>query len=458
MMVRSWPLFTIWLVLAPVAAAAQTQTNPFLGSVPTGKTSAEPLALTLKDTVNRALQHNLGLLLQEEALRQAHGAKWRALEDLLPNVSGSVSERRQVLNLEAFGLPVNPPIVGPFNVFDARLAVSQPIVDVSALNDAKAASLDERAEAHGIKSARDLVVLVAVNLYLQAIAFASRIDVARAQTDTAQALYRQASDLKASGLVAGIDVLRAQVQVQNQRQRLIVAENEFEKAKLQLARAIGLPTGQAFTLADKIPYAPLPDVSLDDALKRAYDSRADFQAAHERLAAAEATRRAAGAEILPTVHVDADYGTLGQQAPKAHPTYTVAANVRVPLFEAGRAQARRAESEALVNRRKAELEDLRGQIDVDVRTAMFDVRAASQQLEAAQTTVSLANQELEQARDRFAAGAASNIEVTQAQESVAAASETYIAALYAHNLAKASLARAVGIAETAIMQYVGGLK
>ena len=451
-------MFMMWLLLGPAVASAQTQANPFLGSVPKGATSPQPIALTLKDAVGRALEHNLGLLLQEEARRQAHGAKWRALEDLLPNISGSVGERRQVLNLEAFGFPANPSIVGPFNVFDARLAVSQPIVDISALNDARAASLDERAEARGIKSARDLVVLVAVNLYLQAIAATSRIDVARAQSDTAQALHQQAADLKSSGLVAGVDVLRAQVQVQNQRQRLIVAENEFEKAKLQLARAIGLPPGQAFTLADTIPYAPLQELSLDDALKRAYESRADYQAAHDRLAAAEATRRAAAAEVLPTLHVDADYGTIGQHAREAHPTYTIAANVRVPLFEAGRAQARRAESEALLNRRKAELEDLKGQIDLDVRTAMLDVRAASQQLEAAQTTVTLANQELAQARDRFAAGVASNLEVTQAQETVAAASETYIAALYAHNLAKASLARAVGLGETAIVQYLGGLK
>jgi outer membrane protein TolC len=456
-------MFVMWLAAGPVAATAQTQTNqtqtnPFLGSVPAGTPSAQPLVLTLKDAVGRALEHNLGLLLQEEALRQSHGAKWRALEDLLPNISGTVDERRQVLNLEAFGFPANPSIVGPFNVFDARLAISQPIVDVRALNDARAASLDEKAEARGVKSARDLVVLVAVNLYLQAVAATSRIDVARAQSDTAQALYQQASDLKASGLVAGVDVLRAQVQVQNHRQRMIVAENEFEKAKLQLARAIGLPPGQVFVLADTVPYAPLQDVSLDDALKRAYESRADYQAARDRVAAAEATRRAAAAEVLPTLRLDADYGTIGQEARQAHPTYTIAANVRVPLFEAGRAQARRAESESLLNRRKAELEDLKGRIDLEVRTSMLDVRAASQQLEAAQTTVTLANQELEQARDRFAAGVASNIEVTQAQESVASASETHIAALYAHNLAKASLARAVGIAETSIGQYLGGLK
>jgi len=248
------------------------------------------------------------------------------------------------------------------------------------------------------------------------------------------------------------------VQVQNRRQRSIVAENDFAKAKLQLARAIGLPPGQDFTLTDKMPFAPLNDVTIEDALARAYDQRADFLAARDRVSAAEATSRAANAELLPTLNIDADYGTIGNTASGSHPTYTVAATVRVPLFEAGRAQTRRAESEALLQRRRAELEDVKGQIDIEVRTAFLDVRAAAQQLDAAQTTVTLANQELEQARDRFAAGVTGNIEVTQAQESVVAASDTYLAALYAHNLAKASLARALGVAETAIMQYLGGVQ
>ena len=171
---------------------------------------------------------------------------------------------------------------------------------------------------------------------------------------------------------------------------------------------------------------------------------------------AEATRKAATAELLPTVHVDADYGAIGESVSDAHSTYTVAATVRVPLFAAGRAQARAAEADALVRQRRAELDDFRGRIDLEVRTALLDVRAAAQQIDAARTSVTLADQELEQARDRFSAGVASNIEVTQAQEAVAAASETYITALYAHNLAKASLARAVGIAEEAVTQFLGG--
>src|SRR6266545_3900480 len=306
-------------------AAAQAPNNPFLGSAPQGAATAEPLALSLKDAVERALKYNLGLLLQEESVKAAHGARWRALAGLLPNVSAASSALRQVINLDAFGFPGEPSIIGPFNVFDARVSLSQPIVDLRALNDARAASANERAEKLGVRSARDLVTLVAVNLYLETVAASSRLEAAHAQQETAAALFKQASDMKQSGVVAGIDVLRAQVQVQNQRQRSIGAEHEFEKAKLQLARAIGLPAAQTFTLTDRIPYAPLADVSLESALKTAFENRADYLAARERLTAAEASRRAAADDHLPTVHMDADYGTIGPTASDSHPTFRVAA-------------------------------------------------------------------------------------------------------------------------------------
>ena len=430
--------------------------SPFAGSVPHGTATAESMPLTLKDAVARALQYNLGLLLQEQAVKAAHGARWRALADLLPTVSGGGAASRQVINLEAYGFPGEPKIIGPFNVFDARVFLSQPVLDLGAINTARAASANERAETLGVRSARDLVTLVAVNLYLEAVAGASRIEAVHAQEETARALFTQASDMKGAGMVAGIDVLRAQVQVQNQRQRAIRAENEFARAKLQLARAIGLPPGQAYTLADRIPSAPIPDVTLDSALKTAFASRPDYLAARERVAAAEASSRAATGQLFPTLHLDADYGAIGQTPSTAHQTYRMAATVRIPIFEGGRATARRLQASAELQRTQAELEDFKGRVEYDVRSALLDLTASAQQLEAAQTTVALAGQELVQARDRFAAGVAGNIEVTQAQEAVASASENYIAALYANNLAKATLAQAVGTAESAVSAFLGG--
>jgi outer membrane protein TolC len=446
-----------------IPAAAQSEgtlptASPFRGSVPQGTATAEPLRLTLKDTVDRALQFNLGLLLQQEALQSAHGARWRALSDLLPKVNGSVSQRRQVINLEAFGFPAPDPIVGPFNVFDARVGLSQPVVDLRALHDARATSYSERAAASGVRSARELVVLVSVNLYLEAVTAASRIDVVGAQQETAAALLAQARDLKASGLVPGIDVLRADVAVQMLRQRRVAADNAAAKAKLRLGRAVGLPPGQAVVLADKVPYEPLAAVSLEQALLDAYAHRPDYLAAQDRLAAAESGERAANAELLPTLRLDADYGAIGQTVSGAHPTYAVAATVRVPIFEGGKAKASRLEAQALLRQRRAEVDDLRGRIDLEVRESMLDVAAAAQELEAADATVALSTQQLAQARDRFSAGVTDNLEVTQAQESLARAADTRLDVLYRHNVSKATLALAVGSAEQAVAAYIGRMK
>jgi outer membrane protein TolC len=456
-----------WLVVAALVAggvapaAAQSQLEAlasFRGSVPQGTATAEPLALSMSETLDRALKFNLGLLLQEEEKNAAHGARWRALADLLPNLRANVSERRQVINLEAYGFPAPDPIVGPFNVFDARVLVSQRLVDLTALNNSRAASYTEKAEALGVRSARELVVLVAVNLYLEAISASSRIDVARAQLETAEVLLRQAQNLKESGIVAGIDVLRADAQVQRQRQRLIVAGNEFEKAKLRIGRAIGLPAGQPIQLTTNIPYAPLPPVALEQALQDAFANRADYQAAAQRVAAAEARARAASAERLPSLTFDADYGAIGQEVSNAAATYSFGANLRVPIFEGGRAQGKMIEADAELRRERASYADLRSRIDEEVRSAYLDVGAAAQQVETARTSVDLATQELAQARDRFAAGVSDTIEVTRAQESQARASEDYILALYQHNVSKAALARAVGIAEEAIRTFAAGVK
>jgi outer membrane protein TolC len=432
--------------------------NPYLGSVPTGSLSNQPLRLSVKEAVERALAHNLGLMLEQDTADAARGARWRALADLLPNVGGTLTTRRQVINLEAFGFPAQPSIVGPFSVYDARVSLSQAVVDIAALNDRRAAALNERAAKFGVRTARDLVVLVAVNLYLEAIATSTRVETTHAQQETAEALLQQAQDLKASGIVAGIDVLRAQVQAQTQRQRTIAAENDYEKAKLLLERAIGIPVGQPLVLTDKIPYARLPMPAVEQVLARAYESRADYLAAKSRVEAAQAAQKAAAAGVLPSLRVDADYGAIGQTLGSAHSTYTVAATVHVPVFEGGRVTARKIEAEAELHRREAELADFRGRIDLEVRTALLDLRAADQQVQAAQTNQQLAGEQLTQARDRFAAGVAGNLEVTQAQETVASASETYIAALYSHNLAKASLARALGIAESAVSTYLGGMQ
>ena len=444
----------------PTRAASQTL-SPYQRGVPAGTPTAEPLALTVADAVKRALEHNLGLILAQERLGEATGARLQALSELLPNANGRLSTSRQKINLEAFGFPLPagfPAVVGPFNVYDARVFVSQSVFDLRALNDARAEAHNLAAARFDVKNARDIVVLVSANAYSQAIATGARLDAARAQMETAQALARQAADLKQSGLVAGIEVLRADVQLDTARQRQTAAQTDFEHSKLQLARIIGLPPGQAFTLADPIRESAFPDITLEQAMERAYQWRGDYQAALERVRSAEASLRAIDGESMPSVRVTADYGGIGLTPSDARATFNVTGAVNVPIFQGGKTRGRHAEAEATLRTRRAEADELKAGLYYDVQNAFLDLKSGREQLQVANRTRDLAAAQLTQARDRFAAGVAGNIEVVQAQEAVALASDQYISAVFTSNLAAGNLVRALGMAEDVARQYMGGIR
>jgi outer membrane protein TolC len=433
----------------------------FLGGIPSGEPTSAPIQLSIVDAINRGLEHNLGRVAAESALDQARGGRWDKLADLLPNISGRITETRQIVNLDAFGFPLPagiPSMVGPFNVFDARVRLSQPVFDLSALQDARAATHTVAASHYVIRSARDLFVLISANAYLQALAASARADSARAQMESADALFRQATTMKEAGLVAGIDVLRAEVQFATERQRVTAARNDFEKSKLQLARIIGLPIGQTFTLGENVPFVPAPAMTLEQALDNAYKTRPDYLAALERVRAAEEHRRSVASERLPSVQFNADYGTLGLTPSDAERTYALVGAVQVPIFNGGRTKGRLIEADADLRMRRAEADDLKAEVYYDVKSAFLDLDATQQQFEVASRARELAAQQLTQARDRFAAGVTSNIEIVQAQEAVAQSSEQYIAALYGYNVAKALLARGLGIAEQAARELLGGIR
>jgi outer membrane protein TolC len=434
-----------------------TTQNPFLGSVPQ-KPLPGNYTLRLRDAIDRGLKFNLGLLLSGEGERQARGARLNTLSELLPNVTTRTTETVEQVNLAAFGLPSIPgvrPIVGPFGVFDARGFVTQRVVDLPAIFNLRARSENVNAARYTYQDARELVVLVVGGTYLQAIAGAARIEAIRAQLATAGALFRQANDMRKAGVSAGIDVLRTQVEMQSQQQRLLAAQNEFEKQKLALARTIGFSPGQQFELADKIPFSASPQITLEDALARAYGARSDIRSAEALLHAAENVKRSASGEALPSLKVNADYGVLGNNPGNSHGTFTTAAALEIPIFQGGKVRADVLQADALLQQRRAQLSDLRGRVDMEVRSAFLDLNSAAEQVAVAHSTVGLAQEQLTQARDRFAAGVADTIEVVQAQEAVATANENYIASVFGHNVAKLSLARAVGVAEKGSKEYLG---
>ena len=460
------PVAPLMLVFALVCRAAVAQTPPppsptFLGGVPSGTVAATPLPLSIWDVVTRALEHNLGLLLADDDVNRARGARLRAFGELLPNVTGRITETRQQLNLAAYGFPLPagiPSIVGPFNLFDARVNLSQSLLDFKTLNDARAETHKLAAARLDYKNARDLVVAVAVNAYAQALTATARLDAVRAQVRTSDTLYTQAVDMKLSGLVAGVDVLRAQVQLDADRHTATSATVAVEKTKLQLARIIGLPLGQEFTLTDQITSRQIPEMTLEQALERAYRTRGDYLALLERVRAAEAARQSAVGEMLPAIRVTANYGDLGHSPAESHGTFAVAGTLDVPIFQGGKTRGRLLEADADLRSKRADAEDLKASIYYEVRAAMLDLQAGNEQLQVATRARELAANELTQARDRFAAGVAGNVEVVQAQAAVSRANDQYLDAIYTTNLAKGAIVRAVGTAEETARQLFGGAR
>lgn len=452
------------LMLVAVAAsarpaAAQAGPDVFLRGVPAGHPSATVLPLSLTEAVHRGLDQNLGVVLEQERVRAAGSARLTDLSGLLPHVSAGVRESDTRANLAAFGFtgfPGIPQVIGPFPVFDARVFVSAPLFDAAALGDLRAGNALVRAEEHTYRQTRETVVLVVCRLYLDAVTDAARVASARSQVTSADALLRLAQDQKASGLVAGIDVVRQQVQLESARARLIGAENALGKAKLALARAIGVPAGQDVDLTDHVIYAPAPALTVEAALTQATATRDDVKSAEAKVDAARAVRQSALGTSRPSVHLDADIGALGSNASTTARTYSVAASVRVPIFNGGSERAKVQQADADLKQREAELADLRAGLQYDIAEALLDLTAADAGVQVAQNAEGLARQQLDQAQDRFRAGVASSLELVESEESVAKAAEQFITSLYNHAMAKAALARALGQVEARFPQIVGG--
>lgn len=450
---------SLWTVSPANIAATLGSSSPLLGGVPAGSVQPERVRLSLHEALARGLAHNLAAVLGEQRIKSADATRWAAWSGLLPTVSASLTQAREQINLQAFGIPVPPgesPIVGPFDVADRRVSVSQTLLSYGAFESARSGSAIKAAAAYANQDVRDQVVVVVAGMYLQLIATQSRIEAARSQLSTATALYDRAVTLKQAGMAAGVETIRAQVQVENQRQRVIYFENEFAKQKLQLARAIGLPLGQSYELTDRFPYGALENMSPATAIARAMSSRADYKAALELVKAAEFSRQAAWGSLLPTLGLTADIGNIGPQWGSALRTYSVVASVHIPIFQAGRERSRILAADASLKQERAQLEDLRVRIEYDVRAALFDADASGQRVKVAQGAAELAALQLTQAQDRFGAGVTSHLEVVQAQEAVATASDNLISSQFAHSLAKGALARAMGIAEASVERFLGG--
>ncbi|MBZ5563337.1 MAG: TolC family protein [Acidobacteriia bacterium] len=440
---------------APNRVGAQ---SPFLGSVPSGKATGAAIPLSIRDALERGLKYNLGLIESDLSARSSRAERLRALSHLLPNINASLSQTVEQIDLKAMGInfPGVPTTVGPFGVQDARGFLSQKVFDWNAVEELRASTERLKASQYTYKNSRDIVVLAVGNAYLLVVSDAASVESQQAQLNTSQALYQRAIDRREAGLAARINEMRAKVEMQTQQQRLIASQNQLAKDKLSLGRIIGLPPGQEFTLADKVPYAPLEGVTLEKALEDAYANRSDYSSAEAEVRAAELARRGAAAERYPSISTNLNYGDIGPNFANSHGTFTFAATLNVPIFQGGRVKADELQADTVLRQKQAELGDLRGRIDDEVRSAFLDLNSAHDLVNVSKNNLELANETLAQAKDRFAAGVTDNLEVVQAQESVAAANQAYISSLYSFNIAKVELAKAAGIAERAVKNYLGG--
>jgi outer membrane protein TolC len=426
--------------------------GPYAGSALS--TAKKPFSgkLSLRDAVERGLEFNLGTVGLSLAMRQAHGQAIVARSSLMPNVNGTLSETVQQINLRAQGLRISSPFpgigipatVGPFNYFDLRARLTQTVADFTALNNNRSAKETLHADAFFAQDAKDLVVLAVGGAYLDVIAARARVESARAQLETANALFRQTTEQRSVGLLAQIDVNKSQVQALTQQQRLASLQNDLAKQKINLARLAGLPPNDRYELSDDVPYSDAPSIDEEDAVKQALMQRSDIKAAEAQIHAAERTMAAARAERLPSLSISADYGVIGTNPSQSHGTFSVAGTLRIPIWQGGRAEGDIEQANAALSERRAEREDLGSRVESDVRNAYLDLRAATGQVEVARKNLDVTRETLALTRQRFEAGVTDSVEVSQSQASVASAELDYINSVFAHNVAKLSLARATG--------------
>jgi outer membrane protein TolC len=406
--------------------------------------------LSLREAIERGLEYNLGAIGLDQAVRQAHGQTRVARSALLPNLTGDLAETVEQIDLAASGFRFKipgfaiPTVVGPFNYFDLRARLSQTVVDLTAWKNYKSANESLRADQLSAQDSRDLVVLAVGGAYLEILADKARVQSALAQLDTANALYQQASQQRAVGIMAQVDVDRSQVQALIQQQRVTSLQNDLAKQKIDLARMTGLPPNDQYDLSDDVPFSAAPPMTVEEALRQALDQRSDLKAAVAQVRAADLARSGARSERLPSLAVNADYGVIGTNPSRSHGTFSFTGTLRFPIWEGGRTEGNIEQADASLTQRRAELEDLKLQVESEIRKVYLDLHAAASEVEVAQKNVRVAKETLDLTRQRVEAGVADSVELVQSQESLAGAELDYINSVFAHNVAKLGLARAMG--------------
>jgi len=430
------------------AGTAQGQSSVKAQTLPAAAPT-EILRLTLNQSVALALKQNPTVQIAILTAAQSEQDKNIAFAGLLPQANARISDEAEKVNLLAqFGgkvaLPGFPKTIGPYQFFSAGPSVSAPVFDLTLWQRYQAARNTADASKANNLSTREQVILLTVSQYIGTLRAVADVEASRSRVDLAQALYDQAADLQKEGVGTGIDTLRANVELQNEKQRLLEAQNERETLLYGLSRLLNLDPRQKIELADALSFSDTPQPEVEPSIEAALAERQEWKALNSQIKAAEGEKKAAWSERLPSVRFDGTFAYVGTSGNTTLPTYTYQGSVNLPLFTGGRIRAEVVRADLEIRKLEEQQADLRNQIALDVKTALLNLDSARSEVQVANLGVQLSKEEVDQARDRFKAGVANNIEVIQAQDSLSRANDNQIAALFRFNQARADYARSIG--------------
>jgi outer membrane protein TolC len=424
------------------------------------------ITLTLTEAVRRGLEFNLGKIGADAASRQAQAQRISARSSLLPNISANLSENSAKIDLVVEGFNSSlfggiggfslPSTTAPFHYYDLHGSLQQNVMDLAAIHNYRSAGQSANAAGLDALQAREEVVLAVTGSYLQLMAVAALIEEQRVEVQYAEASYKQARAQADAGNKAPIEANRSLVEFQTEQQRLRSQLGDMQKQKNALARLIGLHASEDISIAEKLQAQPNDGAPVEDFVRRAWAQRLDLRAAEAQLRAAEEARKAAGAEYLPSATVSGQYGIQGVNPNTGNGVFQASASLSIPVFSGGRIHADTAQADAVVTKRRAELSSRRGAVELDVRNAWIDLTVANDQVTTAESNRTLALSILQQSQDRFAVGVADSVEVVNSQEALASADHDYVSSLFAQNLARISLAHAMGEAEKVLPDLFKG--
>jgi outer membrane protein len=432
------------LVVTPMVARAQGtgRQNPLPGNAPSGV-----MRLTLDQSVALALKQNPTAQIAIITAAQSVQDKNVVRADLLPQANLSVTDSVERLNLQAFlgeRIPGFPQHAGPFQVFSAGPTFSAPVFDLTLFRRYQAARETANASKSDSLSTREQVILLVVSQYIGTLRAVANVQASQSRVELAQALYDQAADVQKEGVGTGIDTLRANVELQNEKQRLLEAQADRDTSLFGLSRLLNLDPRQVIELADSLSFFDTPQPEVVASIDSALAERQEWKSMQEQLKSAGLQKKASSESRLPRLDFNGNWAYLGGSSTTGIPTYNYEAAVTVPLFTGGRIHAEVVRADLEIQKLQQQQDDLRNQIALDVKTALLNLDSARSQVAVANLGMQLSREEVDQARDRFRAGVANNIEVIQAQDSLARANDNQIAALYRFNQARADYARSIG--------------